>query len=249
MSITTVGHAADEHATSVPSFLSRGPMHKDHARLATLGALDWPSVSALLLLLVGGVSAAGAAAALSAFVLAADQPPKRGVTPAELPVASVQHEAGVAPAAEKNLDDARAPTDTPKQQMLDAKVQAGAHDTRLVRTEIVHGDPTVWAGVHEFVPLSPDQVPIVAPGAQPPTAASAALDSPKRIGARHGLPAGAKRHQKAQRYTRGVRHAQTPAGSEPPSDVGGTQMSRADLKRDGSKNPVVSAFSAILGPN
>jgi hypothetical protein len=39
------------------------------------------------------------------------------------------------------------------------------------------------------------------------------------------------------------------AGSEPHSDVGGTQMSRADLKRDGSKNPAVSAFSAILGPN
>jgi hypothetical protein len=42
MSITTVGHAADEHATSGPSFLSRGPMHKDHARLATLGAGSGP---------------------------------------------------------------------------------------------------------------------------------------------------------------------------------------------------------------
>ena len=244
MSIVRLVHARSggaEHAASAPTFLLRGLLNRHEAHRAVL--------------LGGGVAAAVFAAALGAYVVLAERSPKLSAdaTQRELSDARVQEEAASSAPDSVKSDVTKTRTEASSQKSVSGSAAIDDPDApRLVRTERFDGDPSVLANVRQFVPLPPDQVPVldIVPPAQPPTAAPAALDSPKGIRAPHGKPARAQRHRRPRvRMHARVRGSRTLAEDDAPSDIGGTRMTALELQRDGSKNPLVSAFSAMLGPN
>ncbi len=238
-------------AASVPSFLLRGPMHQHE--IESLEGSRWPIVGSSAVLLGGGLLVAVFTAALGAYLAFADPPkPSTDAAHPELPLASVQHDAAFAAQAPMNSDVGEAPTEAPVHEAIAAPVPEGdSHSPRMVRTERFEADPSVWADVRKFAPLPPDQVPIldVAPAAQSPIAASAVPDSPSRVSTSHREPARAHPHHQHRAHTRTrAKRSRTQADGGAPSDVGGTTMTAEQLRRDGSKNPVVSTFSTMLGP-
>jgi hypothetical protein len=227
MSTTTIGRvlsAGGEHAASAPGFLLRG----------------------------GGVIAVALAAGFGTYVLVADHLPE-GSADASHEELSAAHEPNSAAPGSLKPDSAPTLTKAAKQETVAASPREDRLDSpRLVPTERFDGDPSVWANVRKFLPWPADQVPVldIVPPAQPPTAAPAALDSPKAIGVPHGKPTRADRHRhNSVRTHASARSSQTQANGGAPVDVGGTRMTAVELQRGGSKNPLVNAFSSIVGPN
>ncbi len=246
--------AGAQGAASVPSFLLRGPMHQHEIESLEFARMRWPIVGSSVVLLGGGVMAAILVVAFGAYLVFADDPPKLSTDAAhpELRLASVQNDAASAAQAPMNSDVGEAPTEAPVHEAIAAPGPEGdSHSPRMVRTERFEADPSVWADVRKFAPLPPDQVPIldVAPAAQSPIAAPAVPDSPSRVSTLHHEPARAHPHarHRARTHMR-VRRSRTQADGGAPSDIGGTTMTAEQLRRDGSKNPVVSTFSRMLGP-
>ncbi len=203
MSITTLNRvrsAGDERAASAPGFLLRGPTHW-YESVVQLETIRCPSVGPSALLRGGGTMAVALAAAFGAYVFVAKHLPKGSADAnlEELSAASaVQHEPEPGSAASVEPDAIQTTTKAAKQESLAASPRETGLDTpRLVRTERFEGDPSVWANVRKFLPWPPDQVPVldIVPPAQPPTAAPAALDSPKAIGVPHAKPTRAHRHR------------------------------------------------------
>ncbi len=238
-------------AASAPSFLLRGRRHQ-HEVKSQFETIRWPIVGSSALLLGGVMVAAVLGAALGAYlVFADDPPPSADATHIEPPLASVQHNDPVAappsvkPGAEQALTESLL-----ENSDIASPSEDDPHAPRVVRTERFQPDPSVWATVRKFLPLPPDQVPILdLPPVQPPTAAPAAPDAPTGVGALHDEAARAHLHHRHQvrTHTR-MGRSRTQAGGGAPSDVGGTRMTAEQVRREGSKNPVVSTFSMILGP-
>ncbi len=238
-------------AFALPSFLLRGPMHQHE--IESLEASRWPIVRSRAVLLGGGLVAAVLAAALAAYLVSADDPAKLSTEAAhpELPLTSVQHEPAPAAPPSVKPDEEQALTETLLQKSdVASRSEGDPQARRVVRTEHFQPDPSVWANVRKFLPLPPDQVPILDVAAvKSPTAAPAVPDAPRGVGTLHDKPERAHSHQRhrAHTHTR-VRRSPTQADGGAPFDVGGTTMTAEQVRLDGSKNPVVSTFSAVLGP-
>ncbi len=237
-------------ATSVPSFLLRGPMHQHEIESLEFARIRWPIAGSSAVLLGGGVVAAILVVALGAYLVFANDPPRLSgdATHPEPPLASVQHEVESSAPAPMNSDVGEASTEAPVHEAIAAPVPEGdLHSPRVVRTERFDADPSVWTDVRKFTPLPTEEVPIldVAPAAQSPIAAPAVPD----VGRVRHEPARAHRHppHRAHTHTR-VRRSRTQADGGAPSDVGGTTMTAEQVRQDGSKNPVVSTFSTMFGP-
>jgi hypothetical protein len=255
MSITALDHVGtteDEQAISVPGFLLRGPIHRHEPGLVQFETTR-PSVVGGALLTGAGVTAAVLAAAIGAYLFLTHEPTKRSADAKheELSARFAQHEPDTAEPTSKESDTVQSPAEAAKEQSVAASARgSGVDGPRLVRTERFGGDPSVWASVRKFSPLPPDQVPVLdlAPPEQPPTAAPAAL--PKPHGAPHRKQARTPRHRHGGGPVHAqVRQSRTQGSGGPPEDVGGTRMTSAELRQDGSKNPVVNAISAVFGPH
>jgi hypothetical protein len=247
---THVHSAGAAGAAFAPSFLLRGPMHQH--QIESLEASRRPIVRSTAVLLGSGLVAAVLAAALAAYLVSIDDPSKLstdGRHP-ELPLATVQHEAAPAASPSANPDEEQSLTETLLQKSDIASASEGEPSApRVVRTEHFQPDPSVWANVRKFSPLPPDQVPILGGATvKSPTAAPAEPDAPRGVAAQHHNPERANSHQRhrAHTHTR-VRRSRTQAYGGAPSDVGGTTMTAEQVRLDGSKNPVVSTLSAMLG--
>jgi hypothetical protein len=246
-----VRSAGAQGAASVPSFLLRGPMHQHEIESLEFEKIRWPGASAVLL--GGAVIAAVLVVALGTYLKFADDLSKLADgTHLEPPLVSVQNDAASAARAPMNSDVGEARTEAPVDEAIAAPVpEVDSHSPRVVRTERFEADPSVWADVRKFTALRPEEVPIldVAPAAQSPIASPAEPQSPSGVSTLHHEPARAHPHQRhrAHMHTR-ARRSRTQADGGAPSDVGSTRMTAEQLRQDGSKNPVVSTFSTILGP-
>jgi hypothetical protein len=218
-------------AASAPNFLLRGPRHQ---------TIRWPIVGSSALLLGGVMVAAVMGAALGAYLVFADDPaPSADATHIEPPLASVQHNPPVAAPPSVKSDAEQALTETLLEKSdISSPSEGDPHAPRVVRTEPFQPDPSVWTTVRKFLPLPPDQVPILdLPPVQPPTAAPAVPDTPTGAGALHEESARAHPHHRhrVRTHTR-VGRSRTQAGGGAPSEVGGTRMTADQVRRDGSKN-------------
>jgi hypothetical protein len=187
------------HGASAPNFLLRGPVHRHQTASVQFETSRRTIIGSLLR---GGMAAGIFAAALGVYVLVNERPPKLGAGVSRGELSAKQQDAAIAAPASVKSDMTEARTEAPSQKSVNGSARQDDPDApRMVRTERFDGDPSVWVNVRQFVPLPPDQVPVldIVPPAQPPTAAPAALDSPKDIGASHGKPARAQRHRRPRR--------------------------------------------------
>jgi hypothetical protein len=231
-------------AAFAPSCLV-GPMHQSEIEpLVTSRCSIVGSSAALLGIAVG---AALIAAALGIYLVFAEDLKllSADATHPELPLASVRHEAASAGPV------AQAPMETLLQKSdIESPSEGELHAPRVVRTERFEADPSVWANVRKFSPLPAEEVPIldVAPMAQSPMAAPPVLDAPRADDVLHHEPPRAHSHPLHGADTHTRVKPRTRADVSAPSDVGGTRMTAVEVRQDSSKNPVVSTFSAMLGP-
>jgi hypothetical protein len=252
MSVTSVSHlrsSGADRGPSAPTFLLRAP-NRPPAVDSLIETLRPPKVTSSALLLGGGLAAVVLAVGFGAYVVVADAP-KLSAPAAHVvsPAVRVPDEPASIARAAAIPDGAPPPIEAPAKKSVSAYPDQGPDAPRLVQTQRVDADPSVWATVRRFSPLPADEVPVVdAPPAQLPSAARVMTQSPRATHKPHHKPARAQAHQRNRARTHAHVHpAQMQAAGAPP-DVGGTQMTTAELNRDGSKDPLVSAFSAVLGP-
>ena len=252
-SLDDVSFGGADRGSSAPSFLLRSSVHRHKVESLQFETTRRPVVGSGALLL-GSVAGLILVAALGAYQVV-DGPPKLSTAPnhSELLAARVIHETAVPVSTSVKADSGEGRTEAPSQTSVSESAAQGDPDApRMVRTERFEGDPSVWVGVRKFSPLPPEEVPVleVAPTVQSPMTTPAVPDPPSGVGPLRNERA---RAQQPRRHHRGRTHihvqpARMRADEGAPSDVGGTQMTAADLRRDGSNNPVVSALSSVLGP-
>lgn len=254
-SLDDVSFGAADRGSSAPSFLLRSSVHRREVESLQFETTRRPIVGSGALLLGGSVAGLILVAALGAYLVVVDGPPKLSAAPthSELAAARETHETAVPMSTSVKADSGEGRMEAPSQTSVSESAAQGDPDApRMVRTERFEGDPSAWVGVRKFSPLPAEEVPVLeeAPTVQPPTTAPAVPDSRSGVGPLRNERARAqepRRHHRGRTHIR-VQPAQMRTDEGAPSDVGGTQMTGADLRRDGSNNPVVSALSSVFGP-
>jgi hypothetical protein len=197
------------------------------------------------LLIAGGVAGMIFGVASAAYLLVGEGLPQAGPVQRQALITHEDVTASVPASDIKPPDQGRreVPSEAPAANI-------DLHGPRSVPTESVAGDPSVWAGVREFVPLPPDEVPVleeVPPIQATPAPVPSSTISPA-IPQRSHTRTKVSRGPHAKRAKRTVRRQRTLTGDNAQSDVGGKKMTGAELQREGTTNPLVSALSAVFGP-
>ncbi len=210
-------------AASAAQFLLRSGMDQRKVEPQQFGTIRSPIFGSRGLLLGGGATAAVFGAVLGAYLVFADDPSNNAdAMHLEPPLARAQHD--TAPAAPQSMKPVseQLPKETLLQESdIPSRSEGDLDAPRVVRTEPFQPDPSVWANVRKFVPLPPEQVPILdnAP-VQLPANAPAVPDARRVIGTHHE-PARAHAHAHQARAHPRVRRSRTRAVGGAPSDVAG----------------------------
>jgi hypothetical protein len=233
-------------AESIPSFLLRGPVRKSEpVQIETRFSMLRSS-----LVLSGSIGGAIGALAFGGYLMIAEGKQEPSAVHGIVAHAGVS-EAPVVPKPEPAPTfeaQAQASEQAPVVQ-TEAVPEGGPEAPHQVATTHFDADPSVWTDVRKFSPFPADAGPVV-DGPQLEPAPAVPHSEERRQHARaevkhtHARPAG-RRAPLAQEHSR-----RTPArgADETPSDIGGTTMTAAQLRRDGSANPVVNAFAGMFGP-
>jgi len=242
----TVVPAGD--AESIPSFLLRGPVREvEPVQIETRF-----SILRLTLVLGSGIGGAIGALAFGGYLMIAEgkQEPSAVHAVVAHPVVSeapVLADPEPAPAIEA---EAPAAEQSPAVQ-AEPVPEGGPEAPHQVTTMHVDADPSVWTEAGKFSPLPADAAPVLD---EPSPAAPAVPPSEeRRQHARAELKHAHARHARRRAHLGEAaqdhsRRAPARAADDTPSDVGGTTMTAAQLRRDGSANPVVNAFAGMFGP-
>jgi hypothetical protein len=240
-------------AESIPSFLLRGPVRESEAvRIETRFSILRSS-----LVLSGGIGGAISALAFGGYLMIAEGKQEPSASEVHAVVAHpVVSEAPVlakpdpAPAVQA---EAPATEQAPAVQ-AEAVPEGGPEAPHQVTTTHFDADPSVWTDVRKFSPLPADAVPVL----DSPQAESAPAVPRSEERGHHARaevkPARAKHAGRRGRLSEAAREASrgapARAADDTPSesDVGGTVMTAAQLRRDRSANPVVNAFAGMFGP-
>jgi len=235
-------------AESIPSFLLRGPVRESEpvqieTRFSTLRSS---------LVLSAGIGGAIGALAFGGYLMIAEGKQEPSAVHAIVARAAVS-EAPVVPKPEPASAveaQAQASEQAPVVQ-TEAVPEGGPEAPHQVATTHFDADPSVWTDVRKFSPVPADAAPVVdGPQPEPPAVPHSeerrqhARAEVKHTHARHAgrrAPLG----KAAQEHSR---RRPARAADDTPSDIGGATMTAAQLRRDGSANPVVNAFAGMFGP-
>jgi hypothetical protein len=274
MSVTTEPVA---DAEEVPSFLLRGPISE--VELMQIGTARSPFLQWSVLLRGGvAVAVAAFAFGAGLMIVEGKQGPGAGEVHTIAAHAAVSKGPVLAKPAVTHPIQAQVPTRTEAPAVRDeAAPESGLEAPRQVTTAHIDADPSVGADVRKLSPWPADQTPALnSPPAEPTPAVAASASEGKsderahrsertsqdRAGRsderRHQTKAGGKHqhrsHADRRRHLAEAPHshsrrARARSGDGTPSDVGGTQMTAEQLRRDGgSANPLVNAFAGTFGP-
>jgi hypothetical protein len=239
-------------AESVPSFLLRGPMREvepvqiETARFSMLRSS---------LVLAGGIGGAIGALAFGGYLMIAEG--KREPSASKVHAAVAHPVVSEAPVLAMPDITAAGKAEAPASEQapptqVGTVPEGGPEAPHRVTTTRFDADPSVWTDVRKFAPLPADAAPVL-DNPQPEPALAASRSEERRQHARaevkhaHGRHAG-RRARLGEAAQERPHHAPTRAADDTSSDVGGTTMTAAQLRRDGSANPVVNAFAGMFGP-